>query len=331
MNTEILNEYKQYLRGKYHKKNTGYGYYEYVKLFLKYMNKSVKEITIDDLKKWRIYITEKYKVNGNIKRIQSVNYFFKWLGKPDMKLSIPRQQEINKIVLDQEELNRYLETSKSDPLDHLIALFQIDGLLRPSEFANLKISNIDRKKMIFYLDDTKTGYNHIIMSPRLMDAIDNYMPYRKPLPGYKDYLIIMSKGRFLGIPPSERGELVRNHTKQIAVRAGLTKYVTPYIIKPSSITCDFENRINPKIIKRKARHKRIETTLRYDHTDDDMVRRHFEERDLDTSRMSGKEIQQVLFNRYVSGEIDINTLKQGLESLEKTKIYQKNNQSDGYA
>lgn len=330
MNEKIMEKYQQYLRGKYRKRNTRYGYYEYAKLFLQHFGKSVDEITYDDLDKWRIHITEKYKVNGNVKRIQSVNYFFRWLGKEDMTLPVPRQQETNKIVLDQEELNRYVEASKSDPLDHLIATLQVDGLLRPSEFANLKISNIDRKKMIYYLDDTKTGDNHIILSPRLMDAIDDYLPNRDPKPEFRDHLIIIPEGRYRGTPPNERGVFVRNHTKQIAVRANIEKYVSPYIIKPSSITCDFENRINPKIIKRKARHKRIETTLRYDHTDDEMVRQHFRERDLDLEHMPCKEKQRVLFNRYIQGDIDINILKQGLETLE-TKNNQKNNQHIGYA
>jgi integrase/recombinase XerD len=326
---DIMEDYQNYLRGKYRKRNTRYGYYECTKLFLKDVDKDIDEINKDDLKKWHIYITDKYKVNGNIKRIQAVNYFFRWLGKDDLTLPIPRQQETNKIVLDQDELDRYIEASKADPLDYLIALFQIDGLLRPSEFANLKISNIDRKKMIFYLDDTKTGNNHIIMSPRLHEALNEYLPHRKPNPKYDDFLIIIPKGRYRGLPPNERGEFVRNHTKQIAIRANIDKYVSPYIIKPSSITCDFENRINPKIIKRKARHKRIETTLRYDHTDDEMVRRHFEERDFNLEHMSDDEKQRVLFNRYIQGEIDINMLKQGLETLE-CKINQKDNQQIGY-
>jgi integrase len=330
MNEEILEKYNNHLRQKYRKKNTRYGYYEYVKLFLQHADKSFEEITKEDLKEWHIYITEKYQVNGNIKRVQSVNYFFRWLGRTDMSLPIPRQQETNKIVLDQDDLNRYLEASKADPIDHLIALLQIDGLLRPSEFANLKISNIDRKKMIYYLDDTKTGNNHIIMSPRLLDAIENYLPYRDPRPEYKDYLIIMPKGRYKHMPPNERGEFVRNHTRQIAVRAKIDKHVTPYIVKPSSITCDFENRVNPKIIKRKARHKRIETTLRYDHTDDDMVRRHFEERDLNIDHMSIRDKERLLFNRYLAGEIDLNMLRDGLDTF-KNQNHRKNYEDIGYA
>lgn len=62
---------------------------------------------------------------------------------------------------------------------------------------------------------------------------------------------------------------------KIAQKAGITKYVAPYIIKPSSITLDFNKNVNPKIIQRKARHRKIETTLRYDHVSDDMVREYF--------------------------------------------------------
>ncbi|MGC9308789.1 MAG: hypothetical protein ACP5FL_08465 [Thermoplasmatota archaeon] len=38
----------------------------------------------------------------------------------------------------------------------------------------------------------------------------------------------------------------------------------------------FSNHVNPKIIQRKARHKRIESTLRYDHTTDAMVMEHWD-------------------------------------------------------
>ena len=72
------------------------------------------------------------------------------------------------------------------------------------------------------------------------------------------------------------------HIKEIAQKAGITKYVAPYIIKPSSITLDFNKQVNPKIIQRKARHRKIETTLRYDHVSDDMVREYFEKMNLPT-------------------------------------------------
>jgi site-specific recombinase XerD len=70
--------------------------------------------------------------------------------------------------------------------------------------------------------------------------------------------------------------LKEGHTiKYLVKKSGITKYVAPYIIKPSSITCDFNKHVNPKIIQRKARHSKIETTLQYDHVSDDVVREYF--------------------------------------------------------
>ena len=61
-----------------------------------------------------------------------------------------------------------------------------------------------------------------------------------------------------------------------------------------------------------------------------MVRRHFEERDLNIDNITYNDKQRVLFDRYLHGEIDVNILIKGLETLE-SKINQKDNQHLGYA
>ena len=78
---------------------------------------------------------------------------------------------------------------------------------------------------------------------------------------------------------------------------------------------DFNKNVNPKIIQRKARHKKIESTLRYDHTSDEMVRKHFESQRIGIDDLDDKGKARLLFNRYLSGEVDIETFKQGLEVL----------------
>jgi len=271
----LLTKYSQYLDLNYRKKTTIMNYYYYVRLFLKWVNKPLKDVTKEDMLNWRGYLLHTFKKNGNARRVMSVNHFTKWLERSDLKLPVPGQEHSNKIVLSEQELNLYIETSKENPLWHMIALFQIDGLLRPSEFSILKISNMDLDNQTFYLDDTKTGNNYIILSPRLVEAIKNYLPCREPLPEYEDYLVILPDGTYKGKAPQPFGGFIKKQTKLIAQKAGITKYVAPYIIKPSSITCDFNKHINPKIIQRKARHSKIETTLQYDHVTDEMVREYF--------------------------------------------------------
>lgn len=92
---------------------------------------------------------------------------------------------------------------------------------------------------------------------------------------YNDCLIIIDKGSHYGKPITFRTDYIWRHTKQIAFKGGFTRSIYPYLIKPSVITDGFNKQMNPRIIQRQARHKRIETTLRYDHTTDRMVKDYF--------------------------------------------------------
>lgn len=281
-NRDALEKYHQHLNLNYRKITTIQNYYYHVRKFLQWMNKPIDHVTKEDMLKWKGYLLHTYMKNGNARRIVSANHFIKWLGRDDLKIPVPCQEHSNKIVLSEQELNDYIYASAENPLWHVIALFQIDGLLRPSEFSYIKISNLDLDNQTLYLNDTKTGYNYIILSPRLTQAINDYLPYREPKPEFEEYLIIIPNGTCKGKVPKPFGGFINRTTKQIAKQAGIKKYVAPYIIKPSSITLDFNKQVNPKIIQRKARHKKIETTLRYDHVSDDMVRKYFEKMNTQT-------------------------------------------------
>ena len=122
MHRNILEKYYHYLRQKYRKNRTIYANYEFTKLFLQWINKPAKRITKKDVNRWKEYITQRYKPNGNIRRISSVNNFLTWLGKEKLRLPYPKPEECNKKILSDTEINNYIEASKEDPLLHLIAL-----------------------------------------------------------------------------------------------------------------------------------------------------------------------------------------------------------------
>ena len=146
MNEKILEKYQQYLRREYRKKRTAYNYFIFTKLFLQWIDKLSDTLTREDMLKWKEYILHTFKPNGNLGRVISLNKFLKWLDRGDLKLPIPKQEQSSKIVLSEKELKDYQDASKDDPLHHLITLFQIDGLLCPSEFSGLKLSNMDLDK-----------------------------------------------------------------------------------------------------------------------------------------------------------------------------------------
>jgi len=101
------------------------------------------------------------------------------------------------------------------------------------------------------------------------------------------------------------------------MRAGFGRSVYPYLIKPSAITNKFNDGVPPKIIQRQSRHKRIEYTLRYDQTDDKMVREYFNrvQQTLNTENLTPEDKAKVWFDKFLSNEIDLKTFKTGMDVL----------------
>ena len=259
-------------------------------------------------------------MNGNGSRLWALNHFTCIiLKKKELRVSVPGGKSVNKPVMNEEELKRYINSARS-PLEYLVAILQIDGLLRPTEICMLSMSNIDFENQKLYLDDTKTGNNYIIMSPRLLKALQDYLPYRctPRRREDKDRLIIIPRGSHRGLAPqNERGDFVYNTTKRIAARAGFKRSIYPYLIKPSAITNDLNNHVNPKIVQRKARHRRLESTLRYDHTSDEMVRKHFQEMYTvdNIGSLKPQDKMKVMLDRLIAGDIDKETFKSGIDIL----------------
>jgi len=324
MDMEILKKYWKYLRQKYQKQGTKQNYYRSVRLFLRWLHdtkgKTYKRLTAKDTGDYKAYCLEKYKQNGNVGRINAINNFVdKFLHKPKLRITAPKSVYVNKDVLTEKELERYI-ASADTPLERLIAVYQIDGLLRPGEFAKLRISLHNLEKQIIYLDDTKTGYNSVIFTPRMIEAYENYLKHRvKPKkPEDSDYLIIIDRGSHYGLPiTTNRADYIWRHTKKISVKAGIKRNVFPYLVKPSAITEGFNKQVNPRILQRQARHKNIETTLRYDHTSDKMTLEYFNrvQRNIDIDNMKPEDKAKVWLDKLLSNEIDLKTFKTGIDVL----------------
>jgi site-specific recombinase XerD len=326
---DIMEEYQNYLRGKYRKIHTQKNYYRFVNDFQKWLNekkgKSLEKLKPEDTHEYRAYCQERFTVNGNVGRICALNNFTgKFLGREDLLVHAPESEYVNKLVLSRDELDRYVAAAET-PLEKLVVSLQVDGLLRPAEICELKLDNIDFENRKLYLDDTKSGNNYIIMSRSLVDRLTEYKQHRVQPKKKEDKnnLIIIDKGNRKGLPPtSTRPDFVYNLTKKLAVRAKIDRNVYPYLIKPSVITNYFNENVNPKTIQRMARHKYIETTLRYDHTDD-MTVKDFFDRNHDKSQSvlilnnEKTELQETakMLQRLVNGEINLDELTKELGSL----------------
>ena len=335
MNEMILEKYRKYLRREYPRIGTKVGhtqknYHRFTRYFLKWIeenkDKAYTELTPENLQDYRLYCVEKYKQNGNVGRLSAVNNFTaKFLERKELRIPVPNSVFVNKPILSKEELKKYVENAET-PLEKLIAIYQVDGHLRPEDFYRLKISWHDCKNQYLYTNEAKSGDDKVILTPHMEKAFKEYLPHRiKPKRKEdEDKLIIIPKGSHYGLAPSPDSDFIYRQTKKIAVRAEIERSVFPYLIKPSAITDKFNDGVPPKVIQRQSRHKRIEYTLRYDHTTDELVKEYFNKKQrqniedmhtLEISKIKPEDKAQMWLNKLISNEIDLKTFKTGIDVL----------------
>lgn len=111
------------------------------------------------------------------------------------------------------------------------------------------------------------------MTPRIEQAIKEYLITREDIIPLKKedspYLFLHPSGKYhnqrIGY------EKIRKTIKKIAALANIDKQVTPYTLKRSEISREFDRGVNPEIIRIRAGHSNIKTTLRYDHKNEKEV------------------------------------------------------------
>jgi len=193
------------------------------------------------------------------------------------------QQDTDKEILSEREIKTLIKNSENDPETHLIVLFLFQAL-RPKDIINIKISHL--KDDILYLKETKTGNNHTILTKKILDAIEKYRKIRpKPKQGYEDYLLICKHSNWQGKTYATTLP-IQKKIKRLAKINGIEKDVTPYTIRRTRGTLGFNSDSefylkNPKNVQRLFRHKNIVTTLRYDHTTDDDLRKALKDNEKD--------------------------------------------------
>ena len=276
MNT-ILQGYKNYLCGRYRKQRTIKNYYEEAKQFLKHLNKNPKNLTKQDIEQYRIHIYQKYSRNTITIKLCSLNHFLEYLEKPELRVKTPPLEITEQPTLTEEEYKKLYECAHID-VETLLIFKLLSLLLRPQEIINLKIQ--DKQDDILHIRDGKTGSSYIILDPETQKTWDIYTKYarEKPKPQYQDYLFINTSNRCKG-EKYTNPQHIRTKIKELGIRAGLNKKITPYMIKRTMITLMMDQYSqyytgDPKIVQRMARHKDLKTTLRYDQRTDHDIRKY---------------------------------------------------------
>ena len=197
--------------------------------------------------------------------IAGLKFFYtKTLGRPAEVawMSWPRPPRGLPAVLGMAEVVTLLGALHK-PLYRMMALVMYGAGLRVSEVVALEVGDIDAARGVIRVRRGKGGKpREVMLAPRLLKALRAYWRVeRPPLP----YLFASPT---TGRPVSTNA--VREAIHRACAQAGMTKSITPHMLRHSFATHLLEDRVDLRVIQHLLGHGSITTTVRYTHVSEAM-------------------------------------------------------------
>ncbi|MBY0110854.1 tyrosine-type recombinase/integrase [Patescibacteria group bacterium] len=277
-------EYIEIERGRAVK--TVENYDRYLTKYLKQMQiKSVKDISENNIREFRMWLNRQAGVSGSMKR-RTQNYylialraFLKYLRKRDIECISPERIELAKLpersldLITSAELERLMKstdgTDEKSLRDRAILELLFSTGLRVSELCSLD-SDIDLTRDELSVRGKGDKVRVVFISPSAKEAVRDYLKHRKD----------MEEALFVNIPAVGKAKHPSRLTpraiqlliKKYAAKAGITKKVTPHVLRHSFATDLLSNGADIRSVQALLGHASINTTQIYTHVTDAHLR-----------------------------------------------------------
>ncbi|TRX15996.1 site-specific tyrosine recombinase/integron integrase [Flavobacterium franklandianum] len=258
---EQIEKFKQFLRSKRYSESTITTYSEALKSFLVfYRDKAVADINNEDV---IIYNNEHILKNNLSASYQNqvtnaIKLFFQTIRETKMmvdKIHRPKNAKTLPNVLSKEETFRLIDLTTNLKHKTLLALIYSSGL-RISEAINMKITDIDRQRMLIHVKNAKGKKDrYTLLSTKVLELLKEYYAIYKP----KTFLF---EGQY-GEQYSSRS--AQSVLQQSAKKAGITKQISLHTLRHSFATHLLENGTDLRYIQDLLGHSSPKTTMIYTH------------------------------------------------------------------
>ena len=223
----------------------------------------VQELTPDHLKRYMLYCVVKLQLSENTlhSRLNALKFYFEQVLKREKFFwQIPRPKKPLQLpkLLNEHEIARLFNALPNKK--HKAMLFTIYSAgLRVSELVNLKIADIDSRRMQLFIERAKGKKDRYVnLSPMLLDILRNYIQNYKCRP--KVYLF-ESEQTFTCYPTRTVQQIFMNAKS----KAGIRKDVGVHSLRHSFATHLLDKGTDIRYIKDLLGHFDIRTTERYLH------------------------------------------------------------------
>ena len=263
-------------------------YDRYLNRFLAFAKvKSPAQITEQMVREFRINLNRSEGVSGTMKK-NTQNYhlialraFLKFLRKRDVESLNPERIELAKQsardldLITQGELDRLMKGPQGEELtalrDRAILELLFSTGLRVSELCNLN-QDLDLTRDEFAVRGKGEKVRVVFLSPSAKSAVAAYLKKR----GDMSEALFVSYGKGSNAKGKDLSRLtprsVERLVKQYAVKAGITRKVTPHVIRHSFATDLLSNGADLRSVQALLGHANIATTQVYTHVTDKHLR-----------------------------------------------------------
>ena len=241
---------------------TQYQYIRHVKRFADFVGRSVDKATTEDVHRYQLWLAS---IGTTVPTVNvsatALRFFFKvTLKRRDLAEEVVSTREPRRlpVVLSPEEVGRLLASTTNIKHKAALSLTYATGL-RSSEVVSLKLTDIDRDRMVIRVEQGKGKKDrYVILSPNLLELLrewwrmarkKGWMPPGQPwlFPGYR--------GQHMS------GRQLHRLVRLAAGRAGITKRVGVHTLRHSVATHLLEQKTDIRIIQVLLGHKKLDGAL----------------------------------------------------------------------
>lgn len=294
--SQLINEFLEYLAiEKNCSKLTIRDYKHYLEVFEKWFSsslpgKEIKDLEVADVRKFRVYLSQKADAKGmTLKRITQNYYvialrsFLRYLLKNDFatlepsKIDLPRAESRSLKFLERDQVERLLtapDTSKEEGLrDRAIIELLFSTGLRVSELTGLNRNSINLDRKEFGVIGKGGKARIVFVSQRAAEWIKRYQKVREDR--FKPLFIRYSRG----VENENNGEKMRltarsieRIVKKYVLQSRIPVDATVHTLRHSFATDLLTNGADIRSVQEMLGHKNISTTQIYTHITNKQLR-----------------------------------------------------------
>jgi site-specific recombinase XerD len=236
--------------------------------FARFFNQSPDQLGPAQIRTYQLHLIHQRQVSYSLfnQTVSALKFFYHTtLGRQDLIEHLPYHRQATRIpkVLSPTEMSAVLHAKTN--LKHRAILFTLYGAgLRVSEVANLRPLDIDSPRQVIHVQQGKGRKDRLVMlSPHLLDLLRDYWKAYRPT-------VWLFPGEDAQQPISR--VTIYKICQQAGTAAGLSKSVTPHVLRHSFATHLLEAGTDLRTIQILLGHGSLKTTSRYLHVSTQTLR-----------------------------------------------------------